>query len=101
MTEKNITNHPGMAAVLSFLFNGLGQLYNGEIAKGLAIVFFSGCSMILTVLGAVFIGSCLVYKSYDSKILPGGIILFFLGIILICIIGIYSILDAYAVAKKQ
>lgn len=101
MSEKNITNRPGMAAVLSFLFNGLGQLYNGEIIKGLTIIFFSGCSMILTVAGAVFIGSCLLYKSYDSYILPSGIILFSLGVIFICIIGIYSILDAYRVAKKQ
>lgn len=26
--------NPGLAAVLSFFFMGLGQIYNGQIAKG-------------------------------------------------------------------
>jgi TM2 domain-containing membrane protein YozV len=29
---------PGLAAVLSFLWCGLGQIYNGEIGKGVAML---------------------------------------------------------------
>ena len=29
---------PGLAAVLSFFFSGLGQIYNGQILKGLLFV---------------------------------------------------------------
>ena len=33
--EQDKKNHPGTAAVLSFIFNGLVvQLYNGQIIKG-------------------------------------------------------------------
>lgn len=31
-------HHPGIAAVLSFFYTGLGQIYNGQIGKGL--IFF-------------------------------------------------------------
>ncbi len=38
-----ITNHsvknPGIAAVLSFFICGLGQIYNGQISKGLIMMF--------------------------------------------------------------
>lgn len=30
--------NPGLAAVLSFLFTGLGQIYNGQIGKGLLYI---------------------------------------------------------------
>ena len=33
-----ITKSAGLAAVLSFLIPGLGQIYNGHIVKGLMIV---------------------------------------------------------------
>ena len=30
--------NPGLAAVLSFFYMGLGQIYNGQIAKGIAFI---------------------------------------------------------------
>jgi len=33
--------NPGVAAVLSFFFSGLGQIYNGQILKG---IFVHGCA---------------------------------------------------------
>lgn len=89
----------GIAAVLSFIFCGLGQLYNGQILKGLVIIFFAGLSLLLIILGAV-----LVYFWLVSQILVQllwiGIGLFLFGIIIICIISIYSIVDAYKQAKN-
>ena len=38
--EKIIIN-PGVSAVLSFVFTGLGQIYNGRIGKGLFLMFIT------------------------------------------------------------
>ncbi|NLD47192.1 MAG: hypothetical protein GX660_08325 [Clostridiaceae bacterium] len=63
-----------MAAVLSFLYVGLGQIYNGQIGKGIGMM----------VLGVVFI-----------------ILGFFLiGIPLYIILWILGIYDAHNVAKQ-
>lgn len=67
--EKN----PGLAAVLSFLIIGLGQIYNGEIAKGLILL----------------IVSYLCWALFFLIILP----------IIALIIWIYAIFDAYNTAK--
>ena len=64
----------GMAAVLSFLFVGLGQIYNGEIGKG--IIF-------------LIIGIILVFTMF-----------ILIGFILYPLFWIYNIYDAYNTAKK-
>jgi TM2 domain-containing membrane protein YozV len=45
--------NPGMAAVLSFFWMGLGQIYNGQVAKG---IFFMVCYAISFILMFVIIG---------------------------------------------
>lgn len=101
MSKQNIKTHPGLAAVLSFVFNGLGQLYNGQIFKGLTIIFLSTASMLVLVIGSVFIGSWLLEKVMFRGQLVFGLALFFIGLVAICIIGIYSIVDAYRVALSH
>lgn len=96
--EKNLPN-PRVAALLSFLFNGLGQIYNGEIKKGLTLIFLSGISLLTFLIGAIFIFFFLKTLSPISFLI-WGICLFFLGLVGIIIIGIYSITDAYYKAKK-
>ncbi len=95
------TSHPGAAAVLSFIFNGLGQLYNGHIFKGLVIIFLSVIGMIIVIIGAVLLmlrfSAILVFS---GQIILGSL-LFLAGLIFICILGIYSILDAYRSAAKK
>ena len=51
---------PGIAAVLSFVFNGLGQIYNGEIKKGLILIFISALCMLLMISGGIFAVAWLV-----------------------------------------
>ena len=63
----------GLAAVLSFLFVGLGQIYNGEIGKGITFI----------ILGVVF----------------AFMFLFLIGIPLYLILWVYNIDDAYNTAK--
>jgi TM2 domain-containing membrane protein YozV len=94
-------SHPGMAAVLSFVFNGLGQIYNGQIKKGLAIIFFSSLSMFIFIIGAILIGFWLFGKTISSWQIISGVLLFSFGLVLICVLGIWSIFDAYNVAKRR
>jgi TM2 domain-containing membrane protein YozV len=49
-TRDRVKKNPGLAAVLSFFFAGLGQIYNGEIGKGIAFIiiyFFCLLSMLV------------------------------------------------------
>jgi TM2 domain-containing membrane protein YozV len=39
--------NPGVATVLSFFFMGLGQIYNGEIGKGVLFILLYGISFLL------------------------------------------------------
>lgn len=45
--------NPGLSAVLSFFYMGLGQIYNGQIAKGIVFIVVYTISWILM---AVLIG---------------------------------------------
>ncbi|KLU61445.1 hypothetical protein CEB3_c21240 [Peptococcaceae bacterium CEB3] len=53
MLNQNPRKSPGVAAVLSFLISGLGQIYNGRILRGLIII---GIQFINVLLMFVFIG---------------------------------------------
>lgn len=68
-------HHPGIAALLSFLYSGLGQIYNGQILKG---VFFMLVQLVNVILMWVLIG----YLLYG-------------------IVWIWGMYDAYSVAKRQ
>jgi TM2 domain-containing membrane protein YozV len=94
-------NRPGLAAVFSFVFNGLGQIYNGQIVKGLLVIFFSTVSMLILLTGAIFIGFWMLDKIALDAQLAIGIALFVMGLLFICIVGIYSIFDAYRFALKK
>lgn len=93
--------NPGVAAVLSFVFNGLGQIYNGQIAKGLLIILVSSIAMIVMLIGAVFLGHFILSGFlYPVEFVTGAIMLF-LGIAVIVVLGIYNIYDAYNTAQKN
>lgn len=70
MVQKN----SGLAAILSFFISGLGQIYNGQIAKGLIITVVQIINALLTM---IFIG-----------FVTGGIV------------WIWAIYDAYSTAQK-
>jgi len=67
VTQTTVKNE-GIAVVLSFFFVGLGQIYNGQIGKGILFILV-GVILILTM--AIFIGFILyplfwVYNMYDA-----------------------------------
>lgn len=66
--------NPGLAAVLSFFYMGLGQIYNGQIAKGIVFIVMFTISWIL-----IFV---------------------LIGIVTTPILFIYGMWDAYASAQK-
>ncbi len=66
--------NPGVAAVLSFFFMGLGQIYNGQIGKGLIFMILYAISVAL--------------------------MLVFVGFVTTPILWIWGILDANKSAKK-
>jgi hypothetical protein len=101
MSENNLKPYPGTAAVLSFVFSGLGQLYNGQIFKGLVIISFSIAFIFILIFGSILIWFWLSARPFLPQQLILGIAFFAVGIIAICILGIYSIYDAFLVAKKK
>ncbi len=60
--------NPGLAAVLSFLIVGLGQIYNGQIGKGLLLFGGAIVSGLLTmvVIGFITLPVLWVYGIYDA-----------------------------------
>jgi len=52
---------PSIAAVLSFLFPGLGQIYNKQIGKGILLIILGGILIILMFIGIDFIFYSFIY----------------------------------------
>ena len=69
------SKEPGVPAVLSFFVPGLGQIYNGEFTKGFTTIAF------------LMISCALIFIH--------------IGIVLVIIIWVWSILDAYRIAEKK
>ncbi|WP_084675061.1 zinc ribbon domain-containing protein [Hippea jasoniae] len=46
-SSNSPAKNPGLAAVLSFLFTGLGQIYNGQIGKGIIFIVMYSISIAL------------------------------------------------------
>jgi TM2 domain-containing membrane protein YozV len=69
------TKNPGVAAILSFIIPGLGQIYNGEIRKGILYL----------------IGYLIAFAS----------ITIFVGFLAAPVIWIYGMIDAYKTAEKM
>ena len=64
----------GLAAVLSFFFTGLGQIYNGQIAKGVLFIIIQGINFLL-----MFV---------------------LVGFVTYAIVWIWGMIDAYKTAEK-
>lgn len=59
---------PGIAVVLSFFIPGLGQLYNGQIGKGIVVMivsFIFAASMIL-IIGFILYPLLWLWNLYDA-----------------------------------
>jgi len=71
---SNPQKNPGLAAVASFFFAGLGQIYNGEITKGFLLMAIQVVNVLLMIV--------------------------LIGFVLYPIVWVYGIWDAYKTAEK-
>jgi len=74
---------PLLAAILSFIWSGLGQIYNGEVAKGLVFMCIEVIFTITFLIAFISFGAWVVVS------------------LLWILFSIYAIYDAYEVAKKS
>ncbi len=60
--------NPGLAAVLSFFYMGLGQIYNGQLGKGIAFIVVYSISWLLclVIIGLITTPIMWVYGMYDA-----------------------------------
>ncbi len=60
--------NPGIAALLSFLFAGGGQIYNGQIGKGIAIIVIQlvNAALLLVAIGFITLPAVHIYAIYDA-----------------------------------
>lgn len=60
--------NPGLAAVASFFWVGLGQIYNGEIGKGFLFMVIEVINLLLlsVVIGFVALPAFWAYAIYDA-----------------------------------
>jgi hypothetical protein len=93
---------PGGVALLSFMFTGLGQIYNGEIFKAVILMSFACFGIILTLVSAVYLFYSLMFIDSSTMLrMTLAVIVFLLGVIVMIISGIYSIYDAYHAAHAK
>ncbi len=99
--ETKKAGHPGFAAVLSFLLNGMGQIYNGQVAKGLVIILCSlGCmAVVFAGIGSMgyLVTGTLVFRGQMYVSLA----MIVAGLIAVGWLGVYSMIDAYTAALKK
>lgn len=59
---------PGVAAILSFFYSGLGQIYNGEIAKGIGfmVVQFLNILLMFVLIGLLTYPLVWIIGVYDA-----------------------------------
>lgn len=88
MTEITQIKNPGVSAVLSFFYSGLGQVYNGEIGKGMVLILFQCLNLFI------------ITTSLALSFLLVPLLATALGGFLFVVVWIYGIYDAYKVAEK-
>lgn len=86
----------GVAAIASFFIPGLGQIYNGQILKGILFIIFCGLSVLI---GIFLVGAGAFALLITGKVFAASPIII-IGIILYPIFWVYNIYDAYNTAER-
>ena len=60
--------NPGLAAILSFFYMGLGQIYNGQLSKGILFIIAYTISWVLMIVVIGFLTTPVmwIYGMYDA-----------------------------------
>jgi TM2 domain-containing membrane protein YozV len=67
-TSPQNLKSPGLAAILSVLITGLGQIYNGQIGKGIGLIVLQCINVVLifALIGLLTFPITWVYGVYDA-----------------------------------
>ena len=83
LDQKKLAHSPALAAILSFIVSGMGQIYNGQIGKGI-LIFFTGWLIIPWIIG-IFDAYSVAKKINEGKLevnaRPGCLIAAVIGVI--------------------
>ena len=65
---QNNEKNPGVAAILSFFFTGVGQIYNGDIGKGICLIIIQVINIVLmfVAIGLLTYPLVWIYGIYDA-----------------------------------
>ncbi len=89
----------GLAAVLSALLPGLGQIYNGNILKGfILLVVYAPC--VWFGFASMFLGGLAGMAKPDDPTAATMVLLGFLALVAAPTMWLYSIVNAYRTAEK-
>ena len=75
LKEVDTMRNPIIAAVLSLIVAGLGQIYNGQITKGVLFII--------------------------AQIINGALLYVAIGFVTMPLVGLWAVIDAYLVAKRN
>ena len=88
-TPTQPQKNPGLAAILSFFWPGLGQFYNGNFDKGLLMICFPVVVwpvVALSIVGILIVPHLLIVAVFACLIVP--------------ILWLWSVIDAYQSAER-
>ena len=75
LDEEDTMRNPIIAAVLSLIVAGLGQIYNGQITKGVLFIV--------------------------AQIINGALLYVAIGFVTMPLVGLWAVIDAYLVARRN
>lgn len=97
---KSGKRSPALAAILSFIISGLGQIYNGQVGKGL-LIFFTGWLIVPWVIG-IFDAYSTAQKINEGKAQitakPGCVVASIVGIVVFLVAVFFLIVILAAIA---
>ncbi len=93
----------GIAAVLSFFYPGLGQIYNGQILKGFLFLAIQTILVFIAIFIVFFGGLAVLFgiaTGMQGGYLAGYGLFVTIGVVSNIILRIYVVYDAYNTAKR-
>jgi TM2 domain-containing membrane protein YozV len=66
--EQIMLRNPGIAAVLSFFWTGVGQIYNGQLVKGIILILVQmiNAALMFVLIGFITYPIVWIWGMYDA-----------------------------------
>ncbi len=103
-TQRSVSygpqRNPGVAAVLSFFWPGVGQIYNGELGKGLAMFLLYPALVVFCVFFAFAASAAAANAGSPESMFVVMAASFGMVLLLVFAYWVVSIFDAYRQAER-